>query len=146
MSELVGCTELQALSDRGALGDGSGPSACLVVNLPCSRSLHFMQATTGKQSSGSGMHRASRQSLLASPWHPQPQAAVGLPKRQTPPQAAGSTQDLWILAGSRCASARLCWYLVHAGFWLFVQCMLPVHKCNFQCSGNLTSNPVLTAE
>ncbi len=25
MSELVGCTELQALSDRGALGKGSGP-------------------------------------------------------------------------------------------------------------------------
>ena len=35
MSELVGCTELQALSDRGAPGDGSCPSACLVVNLPC---------------------------------------------------------------------------------------------------------------
>ena len=64
-----------------------------------------MQATIGKPSSGSGMHRASRRSLLVSQWHPQHLAAVGLPKRQTLPQAAGSNQDLWMLAGPRCAPA-----------------------------------------
>ena len=136
MSELVGCTELQALGDRGAHGDGSGPSCwlwiCYVRDL-----FKCMQATIGKPSSGSGMHRASRQSLLESQWHPQRLAAVGLPKGQTPPQAAGSNQDLWMLAGTRCAPAK---GLYPSAGSSFVFCPRKRHVC---CLSIITTFNVL---